>query len=114
MHPISKVLQLRTSLAYVDEYDAASKRMRGDVNGAEDEAAKAKAKATPLARPPGLGPEREAEMEQNDGSGSLKDFRNKMLWSAQKEEAEPWVPYKWLDESAVGQLAVSSNMLIVV
>lgn len=101
LHPISKVLQLRTSLAYVDDLEANSRRMRGDVNGEDD--AQAKAKSTPLARPSGLGPEREAEMEQNDGSGSLKDFRNKMLWIAQKEETDPWVPYKWLDDGAVSR-----------
>jgi DNA-directed RNA polymerase-3 subunit RPC5 len=35
------------------------------------------------------------EDEENDGSGSIKDFRNKMWSTAANEDADAWVPYSW-------------------
>ena len=37
------------------------------------------------------------EEEENDGSGSIKDFRNKMRSTAQREEEDKWVGYEWKD-----------------
>jgi len=33
--------------------------------------------------------------EENDGSGSLKQFREKMWSMAREEEEDPWVTYAW-------------------
>lgn len=33
--------------------------------------------------------------EDNDGSGSIKDFREKMWAMAREEQEDPWIPYKW-------------------
>jgi hypothetical protein len=33
--------------------------------------------------------------EENDGSGSLKQFREKMWSMAREEEEDPWVTYSW-------------------
>jgi DNA-directed RNA polymerase-3 subunit RPC5 len=33
--------------------------------------------------------------DENDGSGSLKDFREKMWAMAREENEDPWVSYKW-------------------
>lgn len=65
LHPVSGVLQFRTTLGYLDGPEAPAPR-------APDEA-------------------------HNDGSGSLKDFRNKMWAMAGREQAEPWVPYAYRD-----------------
>jgi DNA-directed RNA polymerase-3 subunit RPC5 len=39
--------------------------------------------------------------EENDGSGSIKDFRNKMWSMANREKEDFWVPYAW-NEGEVG------------
>jgi hypothetical protein len=38
------------------------------------------------------------EEEEGDGSGSLKDFRNKMWRLAKEEEEDTWVPYEWKED----------------
>jgi hypothetical protein len=42
------------------------------------------------------------EDEENDGSGSIKDFRNKMWSTAANEEADSWVPYEWKEGEVSG------------
>ena len=42
--------------------------------------------------------------EENDGSGSIKDFRKKMQTTEAKEGADPWIQYAW-NEGSVGPCA---------
>lgn len=97
MHPISKFLQFRTSLNYLDDADArqrerSSRKSNGGGGGDSDDEEKKKAKA-PVKD---LRPVRKLlDEEENDGSGSIKDFRNKMWWLAKKEDEDEWVGYEW-------------------
>ena len=42
--------------------------------------------------------------EDNDGSGSIKDFRNKMWSSQQREEEDKWQAYEWNEGNDVSVL----------
>ncbi|OXG88481.1 DNA-directed RNA polymerase III subunit RPC5 [Cryptococcus neoformans Gb118] len=98
LHPISRVLQFRTSLGYLDDVDQKSRSRRlanGAVNGAGDsdeEEAPKKKKAAPA---PVAKPRRVLDEEDNDGTGSIKDFRNKMWAMAIKEDEDSWAGYSW-------------------
>ncbi|CAK9786063.1 hypothetical protein CC85DRAFT_15598 [Cutaneotrichosporon oleaginosum] len=82
LHPINRMLQFRTSLAYLDDYDNKNRP-----RAVEEEEKKRVAQRKDL--PKGL------DDLNNDGSGSIKDFRNKM-WSMQaREDEDKWVPYEW-------------------
>lgn len=63
LHPISRVLQFRTELGYLDAPEPAAPKALDD--------------------------------PRSDGSGSLKDFRNRMWAMAGREQAEDWVQYEW-------------------
>ncbi|WRT70670.1 uncharacterized protein IL334_007668 [Kwoniella shivajii] len=94
LHPISKVHQFRTSLTYLDDADEkAREKPSRRMNGDSDDEGKKKPAPGPVKD---LRPQRKLlDEEDNDGSGSIKDFRNKMWWMAKKEEEDHWVPYHW-------------------
>ncbi|WVF68049.1 hypothetical protein IAT40_002811 [Kwoniella sp. CBS 6097] len=105
LHPVSNVLQFRTALNYLDDADdkareRSTRRSNGMSNGngdsdddGGDNGKKKKAAAAPVKD---LRPVRKVlDEEDNDGSGSIKDFRNKMWWMAKKEDEDQWVPYQW-------------------
>ncbi|KAL7422789.1 hypothetical protein Q5752_002085 [Cryptotrichosporon argae] len=98
LHPITRTLQFRTALNYLDD--------RGP-NGEERAAEK---KAAPMARP-AVG--RIYDDPDNDGSGSIKDFRNKMWLTAQKEDSDPWVPYTWKDDQLDDKVTAALDSLLV-
>jgi DNA-directed RNA polymerase-3 subunit RPC5 len=108
LHPVTKVSQFRASLGYLDDFDE-KQRSRLKRKGDETEDKKAKAGGvTQLALParakkvsliglsnrPAANANHQGE-EENDGSGSLKQFREKMWSMAQQEEEDPWVTYEW-------------------
>ncbi|KAK8850503.1 hypothetical protein IAR55_004421 [Kwoniella newhampshirensis] len=104
LHPISRLLQFRTSLNYLDDADAKSRERsarRNGANGAESDdedgpGPKKNGKAPAAAPMKDLRTARKLlDEEENDGSGSIKDFRHKMWWMASKEEEDEWVPYSW-------------------
>ncbi|WVR08565.1 hypothetical protein IAU60_005620 [Kwoniella sp. DSM 27419] len=100
LHPISRLLQFRTALNYLDDADdkakeRSSRRANGVSNGGDSDDEEAKKKKAP-APVKDLRPVRKLlDEEENDGSGSLKDFRNKMWWMAKKEEEDQWIGYQW-------------------
>ncbi|RXK41678.1 hypothetical protein M231_00913 [Tremella mesenterica] len=87
LHPVSQQMQFRTSLAYLDDLSAPSKKKEE-----EDEEAKKKGKN---ARPPPV--KKLLDDEDNDGSGSIRDFRKRMQVNEQRESQDPWVAYSWED-----------------
>ncbi|ODN83007.1 hypothetical protein L202_01238 [Cryptococcus amylolentus CBS 6039] len=92
--PVSRVLQFRTSLGYLDDVEQRS-RTRRTTNGnaeSDDEDAPKKKRAPPQ---PVAKPRKVLDDEENDGTGSIKDFRNKMWAMAQKEDEDNWVAYQW-------------------
>ncbi|GFZ48103.1 hypothetical protein JCM24511_05851 [Saitozyma sp. JCM 24511] len=98
LHPISKTMQFRTSLAYIDDMEQKNReraaRRRGD--NEEEEVGRPRSAAPGPAGAAGRpGIRKVLEDEENDGSGSIKDFRNKMWSTAANEEADSWVPYEW-------------------
>ncbi|WVQ70739.1 hypothetical protein IAR50_000261 [Cryptococcus sp. DSM 104548] len=88
--PVSRVFQFRTSLGYLDAADQKGKK--GFKSNDSDDEDAAKKKKGP---PPPVKPRRVLDDEENDGTGSIKDFRNKMWAMAQKEDEDEWVPYQW-------------------
>lgn len=62
---MSKVLQFRTAMQYLDEHKEEKKRKDVKLD------------------------------DTNDGSGSIKDFRNKMWATAIREDEDRWVGYEW-------------------
>lgn len=103
---MSKVAQFRASLGYLDDFDE-KVRTRNMRKKEEPEDKKAKAggisqlgmpnRAKKVSYPycsflPQLTAQGE---EENDGSGSLKQFREKMWSMAREEEEDPWVTYAW-------------------
>ncbi|WVW80857.1 hypothetical protein I302_102847 [Kwoniella bestiolae CBS 10118] len=100
LHPISKLHQFRTSLGYLDDADEKAKERstrraaNGGTGGDSDDEKNDKKKAA--AKPTQQPPQRKVlDEEDNDGSGSIKDFRNKMWWMTKKEDEDAWVGYKW-------------------
>lgn len=87
LHPVSRQMQLRTSLQYLDDADRANRKPRPE--DAEEERKRA---APPPKLPPG---KKLPDEEENDGSGSIKDFRKKMQTTEAKEGADPWIQYTW-------------------
>lgn len=71
LHPISRVLQFRPELGYLDPPEPPAPKALDD--------------------------------PRSDGSGSLKDFRNRMWAMAGKEQAEEWVGYEWNDQGDVAE-----------
>lgn len=49
----------------------------------------------------------------NDGSGSIKDFRNKMWSTAQKEDEDKWVTYAWNEGVEDSKVTESLERLLV-
>ncbi|WVQ85929.1 hypothetical protein IAT38_008097 [Cryptococcus sp. DSM 104549] len=103
LHPIKNTLQFRTSLGYLDDLDAP----RGSRRGADEDedAAKKKGKA-PVGSATRPGQRKALDEEDNDGSGSIKDFRNKMWYMKQKEDEDVWVGYSWkagVEDDAVAE-----------
>ncbi|OCF30745.1 DNA-directed RNA polymerase III subunit RPC5 [Kwoniella heveanensis BCC8398] len=125
LHPVSKLLQFRTALNYLDDADdkareRSTRRSNGLANGngdSDDEggdgAGKKKKGAAP-APVKDLRPARKVlDEEDNDGSGSIKDFRNKMWWMAKKEDEDQWVPYQWTTGVEDEGVAETLDKLIV-
>jgi len=110
LHPVSKLLQFRTSLNYLDDYDERRHRASKDKEGtAEGSDRKPKVNGVGPAGMPGR-PVRKLIEEDNDGSGSIKDFREKMWTMAREETEDPWVSYAWKSgeaESAVDNAIAS-------
>ncbi|KAK4684099.1 DNA-directed RNA polymerase III subunit RPC5, partial [Tremellales sp. Uapishka_1] len=112
LHPISKVLQFRTSLTYLDDFDIRERSSRHsrddeDKDGDEREAPKKPAPVV-IKRDQPIRKE-----EENDGSGSIKDFRNKMWSTTQREEEDKWVPYEWKVGAEDEKVAESLERLLV-
>ncbi|ORX41052.1 Sin-like protein conserved region-domain-containing protein [Kockovaella imperatae] len=104
LHPISKLVQFRPTMTYLDDHEfgqASSGTQR-------DEKSKIPAKPVVLVKPKLGGPE-EAE---NDGSGSIRDFRNKMMSEAKKEEEDQWVAYDWRQGDDNGVLDKVDALLV--
>ncbi|BEI80237.1 hypothetical protein CcaverHIS002_0107660 [Cutaneotrichosporon cavernicola] len=100
LHPINRMLQFRTSLAYLDDYDNKNRP-----RAVEEEEKKKVAQRKDLPK--------SLDDPNNDGSGSIKDFRTKM-WSMQaREDEEKWVPYEW-NEGAENEAVTESleNLLV--
>jgi DNA-directed RNA polymerase-3 subunit RPC5 len=106
LHPISKYIQLRTSLQYLDEKSKSGARSDDEEKSARVANASIAHKLAKVSlqhyfrRPLRLVADGQWE-EENDGSGSIKDFRNKMWSMANREKEDFWVPYAW-NEGEVG------------
>ncbi|WVO17360.1 hypothetical protein L204_105052 [Cryptococcus depauperatus] len=95
LHPVDHIYQFRTSLAYLDDVDSKSRRRptaNGNADSDYEDSAKKKTK-------PVTAPTRQVrkvlDEDENDGSGSIKDFRNKMWAVEQKENEDEWIGYGW-------------------
>ncbi|TXT03886.1 hypothetical protein VHUM_04309 [Vanrija humicola] len=104
LHPVSKVSQFRTALNYFDDFDI---RNRGGSSRREEEEEKKKAAARREPLPKTL------DDANNDGSGSLKDFRNKMWATQQREEEDKWVPYEFHEGAEDDKVIESLEQLLL-
>ncbi|ORY26612.1 Sin-like protein conserved region-domain-containing protein [Naematelia encephala] len=84
LHPISTVSQFRTSMTYLDEFHS---HENPKSQGGDDDDKRRKALPKPLVQ--------KIRDEEKDGSGSLRELREKMVGTAQREEDDIWVPYSW-------------------
>ncbi|WWD20686.1 hypothetical protein CI109_105162 [Kwoniella shandongensis] len=129
LHPISRLLQFRTALDYLDEADTKQRERssrRSAANGANGDnsddddgpgGAKKKGKAPTAASAAPIKDLRPArkllDEEENDGSGSIKDFRNKMWWMANREADDEWIPYTWKEGVHDDGVAQALEALVV-
>lgn len=83
---------MRTALNYLDDNDEKARQRKAKHAGEEEEEEKKPKPPATLPTDPKSGKKVEV---LGDGSGSIKDFRNKMWELAAKDAGDDWVPYQW-------------------